>query len=485
VSPQAHNLEQVDFRAAIQGDPVLADLAALAVRQSVRILLVGGAVRDRLLGRPARDHDFILQAPPATGEAFLERWAAARQGRLLRFDKRGIRERRVVVAGRTLDFVLTDPAGLADELSRRDFTFNAMAVSLEDGSLLDPHGGRKDLAAGILRQVSPASFTHDPLRALRAVRFLAEATAARLDSRTGESLRRGTAGLGSCAAERILAEMDLLAATPRFGAALETMRGLGLLEVLAPEAAGMAGVTQNRFHHLDCWQHTVAAVNLADDPAALGAPLEGNGLPEMAATTGEDLLVLKYALLFHDLGKPDTRSIDEVGAVHFYGHERVSVHKAGKIARRWIFPHRRLHRVVALVRNHLRPGALENVAGERALRRLVHAAGADLELLLLHSLADMGATRGDDLNRRRTRMVGTCRKLRELFIHLGRELTRPHPYLDGHEVMEILGLSPGPELGAVLEELLLMQVEGRVSDREEALAAARKIARRRTGDSSN
>jgi tRNA nucleotidyltransferase/poly(A) polymerase len=484
MSQRARDLEKVDFRAAIQGDPLLADLAARAGRCGVHILLVGGAVRDRLLGRPVRDHDFVLQAPLSAGEEFLEGLAAARQGRLLRFDKRGVRERRLVLAGRTLDFVLTGPERLEDELSRRDFTFNAVTVSLTDGSLRDPHGGREDLAAGVLRQISPGCFTHDPLRSLRAVRFLAEGTATRLDSETRASLRRTASAVGSCAAERIRGELDLLAATPRFGASLETMREFGLLEALAPDAANLAGVTQNRFHHLDCWQHTVAAVGQADDPAALGAPLEGNGLPEIPTTAGEDLLVLKFALLFHDLGKPETRSLDKAGAVHFYGHESVSAHKAGKIARRWAFPQRRLHRVVGLIRHHLRPGALDAAAGERAFRRLVHAAGPDLELLLLHSLADVAATRGHDFDSRWDGMVMTCRKLRELFIRLGQELTRPRPYLDGHEVMELLDLPPGPELGAVLDELLLMQVEGRVADREEALAAVRRIARRRAGDRS-
>jgi poly(A) polymerase len=472
-------LEAVDFLAAVRGDPILAELAARAAEWEVDIHLVGGAVRNRLLGRRARDDDFVLLAPGEAGDAFLEGLAAHRGAKLLRFEKKAVRERRLALPARHLDFVLAGPGTLSAELSRRDFTFNALAVSLADGRIRDPFDGARDLAAGIVRQVSPGCFIHDPLRALRAVRFLADGTANRLDGSTREALQRAGGGLASCASERIRDELDLLAGTERFGVSLETLRRLGLLEAVAPEATNLAGVSQNRYHHLDCWQHTVAAVELADRPAGLAVPLRGDGLPEVPPPRDEDLLVLKYAVLFHDLGKPETRTVDEAGEVHFYQHEKVSVQKGGSLAKRWRFPHRRLHRVALLVRHHLRPGALGAGAGEKALRRLIHSAGTDLDLLLLLSLADLGATCGDDYQRRRRDLVTVCRRLRKISIAVGEELVQPRPLLGGHEIMELLGLPPGPEVGAILDELLLLQVEGVVTGREEAVAAVRQIRRRR------
>ncbi len=473
MTPPGRALRPVDFAAVVRADPILEELQARAMAAGLEPYLVGGAVRDRLLGRRTRDLDFVLAAEEAAAEAFLAAFAAGRGARVLPFDRRGVRERRVPLPDGEVDVVLAPASGLAAELARRDFTFNAVAVSLASGEVLDLFHGRRDLAGGVVRQITPECFPHDPLRALRAARFLAEGVATHLTSDTEADLRRHVAGLARCAGERVGAEMDRLALSGQLAAALENLDRWGALPVIAPEVAALAGVTQNRYHHLDAWRHTLEAVALADDLPRLAA---AGGLEADALPAGEDLLVLRFAVLGHDLGKADTRTVDEAGDVHFYGHEHVSVVKAAALQRRWRHSRQRMQRVAALIRLHLRPGALDPAAGERAWRRLVHAAGADLDLLALLSLADTGATRGDGHEARAASLRAGVGRLRALAERLGEEFIRPRPLLGGREVMALTGLPPGPRVGALLERLLELQVDGTIRTRQEALDALPRLA---------
>ncbi|MCZ6746052.1 MAG: HD domain-containing protein [Acidobacteria bacterium] len=475
-------LAPVDFAAAIAADPLLRDLAACAGDLPGRILLVGGAPRDMFLERVPRDLDFILAAPLEAAESFLETFRSGLEGRLLTFDSKGVRERRLVAATRELDFVLVEPQGLEAEIRRRDFTLNALAVELPDGSLHDPCGGLADLRAGLLRQVSETAFREDPLRTLRAVRLLAEGVAWRLDPPTRRQLQRAAAGLAACAGERIAVEMDRLAASSHFAASLALMQRWGLLAAVAPEAAALVGVTQNEYHHLDCWRHTLAAVARTDGLASLATPLADEDTNPLVLPVGEDLLVLKYAVLCHDMGKPATRSTGPDGRVHFYVHEKVSVHRVRDMAARWRFSRVRTRRISALVRHHLRPGALGPGAGEKAMRRLIHAAGSDLDLLLLLSLADNNATRGIDHPARQASLELFCRRLRRVAEQAGEELMAPRPLLNGHAIMRLTGLAAGPRLGAVVSGLVRLQVEGEVTTRRQAETAVRRLATRLEDD---
>jgi tRNA nucleotidyltransferase/poly(A) polymerase len=471
-------LATVDFSAAIAADPLLRNLAARAGDLAGRILLVGGAPRDMFLERIPRDLDFILAAPLGTAEKFLDLLRSGLKGRLLTFDRKGVRERRLVAASRELDFVLVEPEGLEAEIRRRDFTLNALAVELPDGSLHDLCGGLADLSAGLLRQVSATAFREDPLRTLRAVRLLADGVAWRLDPPTRRQLQDAAAGLATCAGERIAVEMDRLAASSHFAAGLALMQRWGLLAAVAPEAAALAGVTQNAYHHLDCWRHTLAAVAGTDRLASLAALLAEEDTNPLALPAGEDLLVLKYAVFCHDMGKPATRSTGADGRVHFYAHEKESVQRVRAMAARWRFSRARTRRIGALVRHHLRPGALGPGATEKAMRRLIHAAGTDLDLLLLLALADNDATRSTDHPDRQARLESFCRRVRRVAQQAGEELLAPRPLLNGRAIMRLTGLAPGPRLGSIVTGLMRLQVEGEVTSRRQAESAVRRLAAR-------
>jgi len=483
MSEATRRLRAVDWPAWVRTEPLLSELADASTTGGVELALVGGAVRDLLLGRPSRDFDFILAGDAA--EAWLATWAAGRGARPLAFDRRGVRERRVALPGRDLDFVLVPPGGIENDLQRRDFTLNALAVRLPSGVLLDPTGGQADLAAGRLRRAGPGAFADDPLRALRAARLLAEGIATQVEDETLAALRGAAAGLSLTSGERVRGELDQMAATGAWAASLRRLHDWGCLAVIAPECAALAGVTQNAWHHLDVWEHTLGTLTALDRPELLSAQLETGADGGAAPPEGEDLLVLRYAALFHDLGKPATWSRDEGdGAIHFHGHERVSAQLGARIGRRWRFSTRRQHRIAALVRAHLRLGQLGDEPTSAALRRLVHDLGPDLELSVLLTLADTDATRGREFAARQESVRRAGTRLLELVARLGAQLTDPVPLLGGREVMALTGLPPGPALGALLRALLRLQVEGSVTKRAEAEAAALRLAARSGGEGS-
>ncbi len=457
---------------------MLRKLAARAKDLPGKILLVGGAPRDLFLERVPRDLDFIVAADVGAAENLLEAFRSDLDGRLLTFDRKGVRERRLVAATRELDFVLVGPQNLEAEIRRRDFTLNALTVELPHGTLHDPCGGLADLRAGLLRQVSANAFSEDPLRTLRAVRLLAEGVAWRLDPPTRQALKRAATGLATCAGERIAMEMDRLAASSHFAGSLALLQRWGLLAAVVPEALTLPGVTQNEYHHLDCWRHTLAAVARTDQIASLAAPLTDEEEGPLALPAGEDLLVLKYAVFCHDLGKPATRSTGADGRVHFYVHEKVSVQQMRDMAARLRFSRVRTRRIGGLVRHHLRPGALGPGATEKAMRRLIHAAGADLDLLLLLSLADNDATRGINHPARQADLEVFCRRLRLVAKQAGEELLAPRPLLNGRAIMRLTGLAAGPRLGSVVNGLVRLQVEGEVTTRRQAETAVRRLAAR-------
>jgi tRNA nucleotidyltransferase/poly(A) polymerase len=476
-------LVAVDFAEALRRDPCLRDLSRRAADLAGDLLLVGGAPRDLLLGRSPRDLDFILAASDQDAQVFLENFTRDHQGHLIVLGRGWENERRVVTASGELDFVVIARDGLPAEMSRRDFTMNAIAVRLPSGEVHDPLQGRRDLAAGLLRQAGPETLQEDPLRALRAVRLLAAGVAGRVEPQTRAALCRAAPGLAACAAERIGAELDRIAATRRFGSGLVLMQRWGLLDAVLPMATLLVGVVQNGFHHLDCWRHTVAAVWQVDHLERLAGRLAVPGLDPVPLPTGEDLLVLKYAALCHDLGKPATCTTGEDGRVHFYGHEKVSLDGTDALAERCRFSRRRTRRVRSLVRHHLRPGALGPKPSEKALRRLVNAAGEDLDLLLFLALADTEAARGEALATRQADLESTCRLLRQTCATAGDQLLAPRPLLNGRTVMRLTGLRPGPSLGRVISALVRLQVEGEVTSRRQAEKAVRRLARTAGGAS--
>ena len=417
--------------------------------------LVGGALRDALLGRPFADLDWLVADPEGTAREV----ARTLSGSVFPLDEaRG--HWRVVAEGEagsvTRDYIRLAGA-LEANLRDRDFTVNAVAADGE-GKLIDPLDGRADLEKRTLRMVSRDNLFADPLRALRGVR-LAAGLRFGLEPRTRAAIRDLSEAQASGDAplpawERVGEELDRLLMGERAARGLSLLADLRLLDVYLPELAAARGVEQGGFHHLDVLKHSVEALR----QLTLGFPDAGP--------------TLRWATLLHDVGKPETKSFDERGRFyHFYGHDKLGGDLTKTILRRLRAPNERGVRASALVRYHMLPLP----KNRKEARRFVHRRRDLLPDLLKLMIADREAARGPQSSEasRRSYRTALARVLEILS-----EPLPPKPLLDGREVMALLGLPPGPQVGEAVRFLKEAEAVGDVRTREEAAEALERFARR-------
>jgi tRNA nucleotidyltransferase/poly(A) polymerase len=448
-------------------DRALAVLRRCAERSGASLHVVGGYVRDALIGREVRDTDFILSGP---APAFLGEVSRKLGRRVVTFRKKGITDHRLVWKGREFDFVERGRRSLEAELRRRDFTLNALALDLGSGRLLDPTGGTRDLAGGRLRATGPGVFADDPLRLLRAVRLVTEMPGLHIERGTRALIGTEFRRIRRSAPERVRDELDRILAARRSFAGVELLDRTGLLSACLPEVDPLRGLEQNRYHHLDAWGHTLECLRVAERPGLLGRGVLPAG--EVSQEDGRDL---RWALLLHDLGKAECRERNERGEWSFHNHHLASERIASRILGRLRFSRRRARRIRRLVREHLRitlaPGGLLSA---RAQRRIIRDLGEDTPLLVLHSLADQRASLGRAHARTRRDLRRACRDLLALYREQLAALTALPTLLDGRELMRVTGLDEGPEVGRLLRTIRSLQVDGELSSPEEAIAWLRE-----------
>lgn len=412
-------------------------LKKAAAAQGVRAWVVGGYVRDTLLGRPHPNPDVVVEDGDA--HALAEEFAQVSGAPPpVIFERFGTAQ--VTLPGHLVEFVEARAesyapdsrkpsvrrATLDEDLSRRDFTVNTLLMDF-DGNIRDPLGGTDDIRAGILR--TPAdpvrTFSDDPLRMLRAIRFAAE-LGFELAPDLIPAMRRLGARLAPpvISIERIADELRRMLESERPKPAIELLDAGGLLEVVLPEIAACRGVPQSGYHTHDVYGHTLLTV----------------------AATPPDLL-LRVAALFHDAGKPETAS----GEGTFLHHEEVGARIARSALERLRFSQKEIDVVGRLVELHLRPVFYSSEWTDGAVRRLAKDAGPHLERLLTLARADIAASaypypeKLDELQRR-------------LDSVLAEEPSRMASWISGEDVMHVRGLAPGPEVGRIkrrLEELVL------------------------------
>jgi putative nucleotidyltransferase with HDIG domain len=456
--------------------------------------IAGGWVRDWLLGRAARDVDFSV-AEAAIPLA--RRIANATGGAFYVLDDEMDAAR---IVYRETEFVV-DLAGLrgADitaDLRARDFTVNAMAVDLRDCAqpdppVLDPCGGQRDLAAHILRATNEGAFRQDPVRLLRAVRFQV-ALSLQVEAETELWLRRDAPLLVRPSAERIRQELVPIVAAPGAADHLRRLDELGLLAVILPEMVALKGVTQPPDHHVyDVYDHTLATVaeveRLTAFPDTRFSPEEAAALLRFAADLAAHFApaicekrtratLLRFAAMLHDVGKPHNRTVKESGRISFYGHEGVSVEMTQAILGRLRFSAQEIQLVSAVVAGHMRPGFLIKDAPvtRRAMYRFFRATGDAAVDVLILSLADHLAARGPTLLADHWRQhLEFTQMMLEHYFRTPQEVASPPQLVTGRDVMSVLGLAPGPQVGQLLEAVREAQAEGQVRTRDEALAFLR------------
>jgi putative nucleotidyltransferase with HDIG domain len=462
----------------------MSDDALAIARQALagtRAWLVGGAVRDRLLGRATADLDLAVEGDVEAAARTLAR--AARAAVFPLSDDFGAW--RVVARGGAWQADLSPLYGetIEQDLANRDFTVNAIAEPLSGGDPVDPTGGRADLAAGRLRMVSPAAFAADPLRVLRLPRFACE-LGLQAEAATVAAAADHAAGLARVAAERVFAELKRIVASPDPLAGIELMERVGAVDAVLPELAALAGVEQSHYHHLDVYQHTLAvlaeAVALEADPVAVFGAEQGAAVAALLAEPLADELTrgdaLRWGALLHDIAKPQTRAVTPEGRVTFWHHDSQGADVARAILARLHASEKLRAHVAALTRHHLRPGFLvrERPLAPRVEYRYLKACEpVEVDVTLL-SVADRLATRG----RRSAEAIAKHLQLaREL---LGpalawREHGPPAPLVRGDELADALGIARGPQLGTLLAALEEATYAGEVATREQAVVYARTL----------
>lgn len=471
-------LSQVQRRAVselLRVSPVADDLARRFQEAGFTLALVGGSVRDALLGRLGNDLDFTTDARPDDVLKIVRPWADSVWEVGIAFGTVGVQkagrvgdERQdfqievTTYRSEAYDRTSRKPEvsygdSIEDDLVRRDFTVNAMAVALPQKEFIDPHGGLQDLAAGVLRTpgTPEASFSDDPLRMLRAARF-----AAQLDFEVAPdvvaAMKAMAERIGIVSAERVREELNklILSGHPRKGLAL--LVDTGLAERVLPELPALRLESDEHHRHKDVYEHSLTVLEQAID-------LEEKG-PD---------LVLRLAALLHDIGKPRTRRFEKDGGVSFHHHEVVGAKLTKKRMTELKYSNELVKDVSRLVELHLRfHGYGTGEWTDSAVRRYVRDAGPLLDRL--HKL-----TRSDCTTRNKRKATALSRAydgLEERIAQLQEqeELDSIRPDLDGNQIMETLGVGPGPVIGAAYKFLLELRLENGPMGRDEAVSALKE-----------
>lgn len=467
-------------------------------QQNLAVYLVGGCVRDRLLGRPVYDLDVAVAGD---GLALARRLANRFKGAYYPLDQarstgrailRGEGDRRLVV-----DVARFRGDDLAADLADRDFTINALATDVHTPDIVvDRHGGLADLESRLIRPVSEASIRNDPLRALRAIRLAAELDFA-LAPETEALIRRDGPALIHVAGERLRDELARLLSLPHAAPYLKRLDDLpalgcaerrpgSLLTLIFPELEPLRGLVQPPPHYLDALTHSLETVRALEALQEAGGirclmPFADRIQTHLARPLGESrsrLVTLKLAALLHDTGKPAARSVDDDGRVHFLGHHKEGVRLVERALRRLRFNNAEVRLAETIVRHHMRPLLLANQAdvSARAVYHFFRDCGEGGVEVLLHALADHRATYAPDVRDDRwPRLMELTARMLADYWERQAERVAPPPLLDGYDLLREFGLQPGPHIGELLEAVREAQVSGEVHGREEALALVRDL----------
>jgi poly(A) polymerase len=440
------------------------DLATAFQASGHQLWLVGGALRDRLLGAESHDQDYATDADPDAVEALVRALGATVTTVGKRFGTIGVRIqgfwseittfRGDSYSGGTRWPDVTFGASIEEDLARRDFTINAFAEDAFCHRFLDRYGGRDDLAARVIRAVGdPATrFREDPLRILRGVRF-----ASQLDFEVEPGTLAGMAEtahlIPTLSQERVTAELDRLLQGANPARGLEVLRAGGALAYALPELVSMVGCDQNRFHQFDVWGHSVATV------AAI-------------ATTPDSIRLRRWAALLHDLGKPPIRHVKANGEWGFYRHETIGAELAGALLDRLKLGRAESHAIVLLVRRHMdRPEPDDR----RSVRRFMAKVPEHWRDLLALKRADNASHTYDD-GGYHDRLEAACLRAEAE----EREALRAESPLTGDDLVRIFDREPGPWIRVVKDRLSALVLDGDLApgDREGAERVARRMLAR-------
>lgn len=460
--------------------PEALELGRMFAAEGYELALVGGPVRDLLLHRRSHDLDFCTSARPEQFEPILRRfghdgfWDMGRKFGTLGAMRRRPDGTEVQVEVTTYRTDAYNPDSrkpevaygdtLEGDLSRRDFTVNAMALRVPDLEFVDPFGGANDLAKGILRTpVDPRqSFDDDPLRMMRAVRFVAQ-LGFTIEAETAEAMYDMTDRIRIVSAERVRDELTKMLLSDRPRAGIEALVESGLADIVFPEIPALELQIDEHHRHKDVFEHTMIVLDRA---VALETDDDDGPVPRPDLT-------LRLAALMHDIGKPKTRRFEAGGKVSFHHHDVVGAKLTRKRLRALHFDHHMVEDVSELVNLHLRfHGYVDEPWTDSAVRRYVKDAGHLYERLNRLTRADATTQ-----NRRKAMVFSSAMdemedRVRELKKKEDFDAIRPD--INGNEIMDLLGLEPGPMIGKAYRHMLDYRLDNGPVDHDVAVAELRR-----------
>lgn len=462
--------------------PVIDELGALFHKAGEELYLVGGSVRDALLGRLGHDLDFTTSADPDTTERLLHRfssavWTVGKEfGTIGASKKSNGHELQIEITTFRADAYEPDSRkpivaygdNVQDDLVRRDFTVNAMAIDVHSKAFVDPHGGIRDLAAKVLRTPTAPeiSFSDDPLRMMRACRFAAQ-LGFKVDPVTFNAMKAMHERIEIVSPERVRDELSklLLADAPRPG--LNLLVASGLADIVLPELPAMRLERDEHFRHKDVYEHSLTVLDQAIALEKARDYKDGKPNPPHQPD-----LVIRLAALLHDIGKPATRGLDG-DKVTFHHHDIVGAKLARKRLRALHYPKAVVDAVGQLIEQHLRfHGYGEASWTDSAVRRYVRDAGDQLEHLHILTRSDCttrNARKADTLRRAYDELEARIDELAAT-----EELKSIRPDLNGDEIMTILGIAPGPQVGRAYQHMLSVRMDQGPLDHDAAVAELKR-----------
>ncbi|MHB8881750.1 MAG: HD domain-containing protein [Thermodesulfovibrionales bacterium] len=446
------------------------------------LYLVGGTVRDLLMGCVPKDMDLVCRG----AERFAAGLASGKKAALVVLEKKPHQPCYRVIdrdTGTYLDITEMRGSSIHDDLMQRDFTINAIAIAVDQdgstGETIDPAQGASDIKKRVVRMAGEEALAADPLRILRAVRFAA-LFGYEIEPGTLAEMKLRAPMLGDVSAERIMNELLLILATPESSRFILQMDALGILEIIFPGIVPMKTCRQNGYHHLDVWGHSLLVLQhteniLSDLPAYFG---DRAGDVSENLALADRLPLLKLAALLHDLGKPVTRSFDSVsGRISFYGHDEKGAAMMETMARTMKLSLKDTGLLKLLVAEHLyiltlASGRAKPLTQMKWFRKLKDDAIPAIVL----GMADVMSIRGPDSTEkyRLNHIDWSKRSVRRYFDEIRAELER-EPLVTGSDLIG-LGMSAGPDIGRVLDRLTDAQDDGEVSNRQEALELAKRLS---------
>jgi len=477
---------------------LLAKVSLILTQHNYPAYVVGGFVRDWMLGRETADIDIAVD-----GDALdiARKVAQSIGGKYVLLDEAN-RVARVIVADEQLwhlDFSSFSD-GIRNDLARRDFTIDAMALELQglvssSPQLIDPFSGKSDLRKKLLRAVSQRIFEEDAARLLRGIRLAAE-LGFKIEPGTESLIRKDCRMAKLVPGERLREEMVKILALPGSDEMMRYLDKLGLLTEIIPELKEMKGVEQPKEHYWGVFEHSVETIAAAEfllresrwkygerDLLTVTPWSEeiSQHFDEEVASGSNRRLLLKLGAMMHDIAKPATKTVDETGRTRFLGHTKQGAVVAAAILERLRFSGREIRLVENLVYHHLRPAQMANegLPTSRAIYRYFRdAEGAGIDILFL-ALADYLATHGPGLD------IEEWKQHNLLISYILTEHVKqesevlPVKLIDGHDLMDIFDLRPGRLIGELLTGVREAQVAGELSTREEAIDLVRKELEKR------